>query len=359
MKPLIGVLLNRRLLQRGVRGKPIFERIELYSKAARQLDVDIVLFDPTGVRLDRGLVSGYVPTPEGTFRRRTLPLPSVVHKRGLFRRRRDVSVVRRMEARRVVIFNPQVNWDKFYIHQLLSEEPRLRPYLPESVLPLPENIQWFRRQLDEGAEVFVKPRKGSLGLGIARVWHSSPGTYQYQSSRVRKRTSFRGAWNLVRKRKGGMFLQRGIPLFLDEGRRVDFRVAVQKDGENRWHIAGIAAKRAGKLPFLTNLARGASVFNGRELLARNFGRDRAGAILDKIYDVATLTAQTIHARSPLMVDLGLDIGVDTLGRPYIIEVNRRDLRILFQRSGQQSAYETLYKNPIAYARYLLTHGVNG
>ena len=79
---------------------------------------------------------------------------------------------------------------------------------------------------------------------------------------------------------------------------------IQKDGENRWHIAGIAAKRAEKLPFLTNFARGASVHNGRELLARNFGPDRAEGILDETFYLATLVAQTLQAHCPRMVISG-------------------------------------------------------
>lgn len=359
MKPLIGILLNRGILQRGIRGKPTFEKLALYTKAARQLDVDVVFFDPNGVQFHQRQVVGYVPTPEGTFRRSVVPLPSVVHKRGLFRKRQSIAVIRRMEALGVYIFNPQVSWDKYSIYQRLNQEPRLRPYLPESVLPHKENVQWFRRQLLEGAEVFVKPRRGSLGLGIARVWRSSSGAYYYQSSRGRRKLSFRGVWNLARKSNGTRFLQRGIPLLEDEGRRVDFRVPVQKDGKNRWHVAGIAAKRAERLKYLTNLARGSSVHDGRELLTRNFGADRAEGIIQEIVELATLVAQTLHARSPRMVDLGLDVGIDTQGRPYLIEVNRRDLRVLLHRSGQQSETETLYQNPLAYARYVLERGLAG
>ena len=105
----------------------------------RQLDVDIVFFDPTGVRARRGQVVGYVPTPFGKLRRSTVSLPSVVHKRGLFRHSWDVRVIRRMEDSHVFIFNPQVSSEQILDPQLLAEEPLLQPYLPESVLPLEEN----------------------------------------------------------------------------------------------------------------------------------------------------------------------------------------------------------------------------
>lgn len=216
-----------------------------------------------------------------------------------------------------------------------------------------QNLQRFRRELAEGGEVFVKPRKGSLGLGIARVVRTKDNRYRYESRKLRKSTSLEGAWQLVCKGRHGYLMQSGIPLLEDDGRRVDLRVPVQRDGKNRWHIAGIAAKRAERLPFLTNLARGGSVHDAHEILARHFGEQRAQTILDEIRRLAILVAETLNVRYPRLVDLGLDVGVDQDGHPYLIEVNRRDLRILLQKSGQRKAYETLYKNPIAYARLVL------
>lgn len=359
MKPSIGILLNRGILQRGIRGKPTFEKLALYAKAASRLGVDIVIFDPKGVDFKRGRIAGYVPTTAGAFRRAVVPLPKIVHKRGLFRSRRSVAVIRRLEARGVYVFNPQVAWDKYSIYKLLHQEPRLRPYLPESVPLRKDAFEWFRRRLEEGAEVFVKPVRGSLGKGIACIRRISPGVYLYQTSRRRRRLSLRAAWKLVRKGSGSKFLQRGIPLLEDDGRRVDFRVPVQKDGDNQWHVAGIAAKRAGRHAFLTNLAQGSTVHDGRQLLARHFGKQRADEILREIVELATLVARTIHARSPRMVDLGLDIGVDRRGRPYLIEVNRRDLRVLLRQSGQSQATEALYHNPVAYGRYVLENGLTG
>ncbi len=358
MKPLVGVLLNRRILRRNLRGGSTFERLSLYAKAAEELGVDVVFFETAGVRMKRRQVVGYVPTGDGQLERRLLPMPMVVHKRGLFKRREDLKVLNQMKRQRVYIFNPEIRWDKYRIHQLLVKEPNLRRYLPESVLPRSANLQWFRRQLTDGAEVFVKPRRGSLGLGIARVRRVGPGRYRFESRKIRKETTLKGAWNMVRRGRNTNLLQKGIQLFEDEGRRVDLRVPVQKDGNDRWHIAGIAAKRAERLSFLTNLARGGSVHDGRDILARNFGEDRVNGIIDEILRLATLVAQTMNAHSPQLVDLGLDIGVDTQGHPYLIEVNRRDLRVLLDRSGQQGAFATVYKNPIAYARYVLENGAS-
>lgn len=356
MRPLIGVLLNRGTLERGLRGASSFERLDLYVDAARELNVDLLFFQIGGVRLKKREVVGYKPAAGGAFERTVAPLPAVVHKRGLYLDPRERRAVKRLERCGVYLFNPEVVWDKYAVQRLLEKEPALRPYLPPT-LPLGKgSYRWFKEQLHDAGEVFIKPRRGSLGLGIARVVRLGAGRYRYEARRRSKVTSLKGAWKLARGRRGRFILQRGVQLLEDEGRRVDLRVPVQLDGDGRWRVPGMAAKRAGRSRFLTNLARGGSAHPARDVLVRHFGKVRARDLVAEIEHVALLVARTINARYPRMVDLGLDIGVDVAGRPYLFEVNRRDLRILLDRSGQEAVFRTLYRNPIAYARSVLERG---
>ena len=348
MAHMVGVMLSRGILQKGVRGRRTFEKLELYVKAARELGAGIVFFEPGGVRLKSGHVLGYVPGAGGKLARSAVPIPKAVHKRGLYSQRRDVSVVRALEKRGVHVFNPEDRLDKYAIHRLLASDPELAPYLPETVLLQRGAFAWFKRQLKERGEVFVKPRRGSLGIGVARVVRVGSNRYRYESRKMRRTTTLAGAWRLVRKGRRRHILQQGIPLLEDDGRRIDLRVPVQKDGSGEWRTAGIAAKRAERSPFLTNLARGGSVHDGPALLARHFGERRGREIILEIELLARRVAETLNAKHPRLVDLGLDVGVDAGGHPYLIEVNRRDLRILFEHSGQRAALEELYKNPIAY-----------
>lgn len=353
MRPFIGVLFNRGMLRRSVRGMPTFERVPLYVKAARELDVDIVFFEPDGVRLKDLSVVGYVPSESGKLKRKVVPIPLAVHKRGIFKSRRHLNLLRRLENVGAHIFNPEIRLDKYEIYRIMAKETRLQPYLPSTVKGGPQQLQWLIKKLAKGGEVFVKPRRGSLGLGIARIASIGRGRYRFETPKLRKKASIVGVWKRLRAVKNTHILQAGIPLLEDGGRRVDFRVPVQLGGDGQWHTPGIAAKRAERVPFLTNLARGGSVHNANDLLARQFGEKRANAIIEEIYFVATLVAQTLHARFPRLVDLGLDIGVDRDGTPFVIEVNRRDLRILLERAGEEHAFAQLYKNPLAYARSVL------
>src|SRR5690554_5403784 len=56
----VGVLLPVPILDRVVQRQPIFEEVDLYRRAAGQLQVDLVLFSTGGCNLARGTVRGYV-----------------------------------------------------------------------------------------------------------------------------------------------------------------------------------------------------------------------------------------------------------------------------------------------------------
>src|SRR5690606_33856067 len=126
-----------------------------------------------------------------------------------------------------------------------------------------------------GAELFVKPARGSLGVGIVRLTRKGERRYRYESRRKRADVTLGKAWNLINRGDNRRLLQAGVPLLEDGGRRVDFRVPVQRDEKGEWHTAGIAAKRAERHAYLTNLARGGSVHDARRVLARHFGDGRA------------------------------------------------------------------------------------
>lgn len=349
----VGVLLNRHILRRAVRGVRVFERVEYYVEAAREIGVDVVFFDIGGVRLKERRVVGFVPAGDGTYRRKRVPLPRAVHKRSLYREGPEARVVRRLSRLGVHVFNPEVRWDKYRIDRLLRKEAGLRPYLPDAIRLSKESFGWFRRRLLDGEEVFVKPRRGSLGLGITRVVPLGKRRFRVETRSGARSTSLASAWKQVLRSRRTHYMQAGIPLLEEEGHRIDLRVSVQKDGVGRWLVPGIAAKRAERHAFLTNVARGGSVHTPRELLERLLGQRGAEAALAEVEQMALRVAEAIETRYPSMVDLGLDVGIDRQGRPFLIEVNRRDLRVMMGLSGQVEAHRALYRNPLAYARYVL------
>jgi|SRR5690625_1712052 len=352
----VGVLLNSDVLRKNITGANVFEKGALYIKAARKFDIDVVFFDAAGIRLRNKQVKGYVPNRHGRLRPRVLAWPKAVHNRALYFRRGRVSQrrVQRMIRRGVHVFNPPVRFDKYTIHNMLSTDETVQPYLPNTVLLHPSNEQWFQYQLESRGDIYVKPRQGSLGRGIMRIQSIGGDLYRTHTRKRRYDGTWYDTWRFVlRYAHPRSLLQVGIDLTTYKGRRFDLRVPVQRGGDGAWTVPGMVAKCAGDVQFLTNVARGGTSRNVDEIFSHLFLKQKERAVREDIHRMALAVAERMGEHIPGLADIGLDIGIEPSGKPYLIEVNRRDLRITFLQSGDHDILEQLYENPMAYGAYLL------
>lgn len=353
-----GVLLDKRVLLKALRRQQVFERIDLYARAASDLGYELVIFDISAVSFKRRGVRGYVPSSDGRFQRRWVPLPKVVHNRALLGYTpAERQVLRGLERHGVRLFNPRMNHDKYHIHRLLYKNEALRPYLPDTVALTRSSYAWFQSRLKAHEELFLKPRRGSLGWGIIRIRKLRNGLYRYESSNRKVVGSPGRMWRLARRLvKRRYLLQVGIPLAEIDGYRYDLRVPVQKDATGNWRVPGMAAKRSIAHPFLTNIAQGGSALKIGDALERSLPGICAERVVNEVKEVALRVATTLEKTYPALADIGLDIGLDRTGHPFLIEVNRRDLRIILDQAGEKQVYAELYRNPLAYAGHLLQAG---
>lgn len=153
----------------------------------------------------------------------------------------------------------------------------------------------FERALAAWGAAFHKPRYGSFGAGVRRVF---PG-------------------DLVPGYAEG--LAGPEPALLQRAVRppqgwagVACRVLVQRDGEGWW--AAVPVARVSKDDAVVNAARGADVHPLAELFPD---------AVDAVRDVALQAAEDLEAVCGSVVELGVDVVLDPAHRPWVIEVNGR------------------------------------
>lgn len=353
MEARVGILLEKRTLELTRRGLPTHERIGLYRLIALRGGPDVILFALDDLDPGARRVKGYVPTASG-WRRVVAPMPEVIHKRVLFSSGIEWAL-RRMQRRGTRFINPPLMNDKARMHALLLRHPRVKDHLPLT--------DWYRpaelaRWMDNGATAVLKPRIGSVGKGIVRLKPMDDKvvlTTEYASrpiSRKQLRDRLAG-----RVQPGRYLIQQYIKLARYNGRPFDLRVPVQRNHYGEWVIAGIVAKVAVRHPFLTNLAQGGLAMPARQALSEAFSPMLADKIATDVERLAMDVAQGVVGRFPDAADLGLDIGVDERGKPWLIEVNTRDQRITFLQAGMQEAFHAVYEHPVAYCAYAMSqHG---
>lgn len=345
MTPQVGILVERRTLLLARRGTQTYERLNFYRDMALAGGPEVIVFSLDGLKPDAGKVRGYVPTAKG-WRRATVAMPAVIHKRVLFSVPVERALKRRWHRRSVVFVNPPFMSDKARMHSLLLRSPEVADHLPLTEWYDPDELE---RRLDNGATVILKPRVGSVGKGVARVkpagrlvlFTTEHGTRVFTHKQLRRYLS-----TIARPKT--LLLQQYIPLARMHGRPFDLRVPVQRDENGRWVVAGIVAKVAARHPFLTNLAQGGRAVPATVALDVAFAPEFTETILADVRRLAVHVAEAVAKRFPEAADLGLDVGVDEQGKPWLIEVNTRDQRITFLEAGMNDALRAVYEHPVRY-----------
>ena len=165
-----------------------------------------------------------------------------------------------------------------------------------------------------------------------------------------KKLSVNRIVRMVRKQKRGYLVQQGISLMTYKGNPADFRVSVQKDGLGKWKCTGVVGRVAKKGAVVTNLHCGGTSLKASELF-QSWDWNEA-EMEKKMSGLGIMIAKTLDQSLPHIADLGLDIALDEQQRPWLIEVNFRDLRITFRDAGEEGKWRATFATPIHYASFL-------
>lgn len=350
MEGPVGVLVDRRTLRQALGGRRTLERIHFYRSIALEEGIAVLLFCVEQVDAGRGRTVGYIPTGKG-WKRVRAPVPRVVHKRVLFRTSAPLRTLARLQRRGVVFVNPYLIQNKARMGAALARDERVRPHIPETH---PYRFRLLEAFLKEGRGAILKPRVGSVGKGLVRVLPLARGRAEMTGRKARILSFAALRRKLARSVPIGRYLlQEYLPLARYRGRPFDLRVPVQKDGSGEWRTPGMVAKVAARHPFLTNMAQGGRAIPGEVAIAAAFPSAEVPEVIERVRRLAIDVARAVAREHPHAADLGLDIGVDRDGKPWLIEVNTRDQRYTFHEAGLHDAFRALYRNPLLYCARLL------
>lgn len=322
-----------------------------FLRAARQCDVEAFLFTPRGALLRRRRVYGYQWTGK-EWRRRLFPWPDVIYDRygGKLDKAGRVKLLRRLQRGGSPVFNGFVGY-KWGIYLKLRAHPELRPLLPETHRLRSAGILLSLLRRWRGA--YLKPSEGHKGRGVLRVRRLGPDRYVIQRSGARRSTVCDKARlkALIRRLTAGRryLVQREIPI-ARVGRAVwDVRALAQRNAWGEWEITGLAARVGRPGSIVSNLHGGGRPRPLERLTARWPG---LGDLPRRAREAALQVARAVEGFSPLVGELGIDLGVDRRGRLWLIEVNPKPGRRAFRTVGGKRTRRAIYRLPFEYSRFL-------
>ncbi|WP_134701781.1 YheC/YheD family protein [Ammoniphilus sp. YIM 78166] len=234
-------------------------------------------------------------------------------------------------------------WDKT---KVLLKNQDLSSYIPETKKLTKKNLF---DMLDRFLMVYVKPNKGMHGRGVMRVEKLGKGFYRYgyltkKTSPLRFDTLHR---SIYQRSKGEPYLvQQGINLLTFNNQRFDLRVMVQKNLKNQWEFTGIVGRVAQKAKVVTNIHNGGTIRSLSTLLSPHFSPSRRERLVSQLKSIGLAVAKQLEIHFRGLKEVGLDVGVDHHGRPWIIEVNttpdpylfRRDKKVFYRIMRYARAY---------------------
>ncbi len=227
--------------------------------------------------------------------------------------------------------------------RVLQRDPSLRGVIPETLWYTRQNLE---EMLERHRTVYVKPDKGGGGAGILRIEKRDEGRFRVcfrtRCREVDRRRLFAAVESCFSPEKHYL-IQQGISLALYRGSPFDLRILLQKPGR-RWIVSGMVAKVAASGRFVTNYCRGGHPLPVetalkavvREPVEREW-------MIRELHRMAERVAEVLNDRFPGLRELGIDVGLDRNGHPWIFEVNTRPQFKMFSKIGRRDLFAKILK----------------
>jgi len=365
--PVIGVLaaaLPNRANRDELDPTSLQAELSYLSYVGRSIPGIVYIFLPSSINWNSQKAMGYnyrfISPQGGIWESAAYPVPDVVYNRISSRKseiKNSVQCTLNMfnELPYTKVFNPSY-LNKWQVYQMLTRNSQLNAYLPET---LKLNEETLKAMMGRYNVLYLKPSNGSLGRGIIKVRKLSGGNLKYTVySRGRVNGYAEDARQLLRKtknyRKGKPYVvQQGLNLSRYRGSVFDIRIIYQKNGRGDWQIGKKFARIAPGSSSISNLSRGGRVETSRHLMKALYKKknliDEKNAAISQLCKLIAFTFDIEGAGN--FGELGLDIGIDKKGQPWLIEVNSKP-RKTTETETSHVIMRNSFKRPLDYASYL-------
>lgn len=337
--------------------RSFFRKLSVYGK---ELGVQPVVFTPDDYDASKKMVyAQYYDPGSKTWRRVWIPFPSIVYDRCRYHGVENYRKLTAFRGRHKLNYLSKPLANKWTMHQVLSESDKIAPYLPQTVKY--SGFKEIRRMLRTHRLVYLKPKNGTGGRGIARIERVGDGEYMLQGRDQQRRivtprrisesglAQALAAWHLSER----YLVQQGIPLTLKDGRVHDFRMLVQKNSSGEWAVTGCAGRIGPKRSVTSNLHGGGSAVPMKKLLQARFSDSAKVERIERdAYRLGLNIVEHLEKKFGDFCEAGIDLCVDPSGHVWMLEVNPKPSREVFHRIGEKATYRKAITRPLEYALWL-------
>lgn len=357
-QPVLGILTLYLNDKKQLEERQIYQRM---IAEGQKIGLDIFVFTPMDV-FDRKkqIFALEYDTKAKRWFRKWRSFPDLIFDRCRIQRSKRFEQLLRFRARygHLTFLNRPLR-NKWTIYQTLSRRGRFRANLPDTVLF--HSTSDVMSLLKRHPVVYVKPINGTGGRGILRVERLDGDLFLIQGRRQNRsiitpqkiHRSRLGAFLLGWKGSGRFIAQQGIQIKLPSGRVHDYRMLVQKNGQGKWEMTGCAGRVGPPRSVTSNLHGGGHAVAMNTLLKQWIsGEERRQQVRRSAEELSLEVAAYLEETYGALCELALDLAINRHGQIYLLEVNPKPAREVFNKSGDPQAYRAAIVKPLEYALWL-------
>jgi|GEM_PF-1059592 len=208
--------------------------------------------------------------------------------------------------------------DKWRKMRVLARSSVCRQHIPQTKI---FSYAALKAMLSSFRSVYIKPRNGSFGKGIIRVYRTENGYLTHIGTHVKRHGSFDMMYSFITSKISGSkyIIQRAINSIKYQGSIVDFRVVVQINESGRAEVTGIAGRVSQNNRVVSNGNGGGAVGD----LESFFSGRQYEYVKRKLHTLALYVMAQVRKAYPRQTEIGVDIAVDNNLKVWIIEHNYR------------------------------------
>lgn len=280
--------------------------------------------------LTTGKVCGYRYV-NGEWMQSQLPVPGVIYNRIPTRKQEKSSTCQQFfqQCREwgIIFFNERF-LNKWEVHTRLETYPEITPFLPKTELyTKASNLETMLQQYPL---LYLKPIHGSMGRRIIRI-QSNREQYDvdYSTFSVTKSETITSLLVLLKtvvtwQRRQQYIIQEGIRTITHYDRPIDFRILCNKGREGEWKVTSAVARVSAKQQFVSNIARGGSLYQIEEVLSNLFDTHEVKNLRRLLFEIAIRCAEIVELEEAgIYGEFGIDLAIDEAGKPWILEINTK------------------------------------
>ncbi len=318
--------------------KPIGERSDFFQKLLsiqETLGVVPFIFGEQDLHWENQLINGLF-FAGGKWINSEVPFPHVVYdrlpNRQSEKRKASQIIKERLQDEHVIPWYNPGFFNKLEIFDRLISDDDVIRYLPETQPFI--SFSQAEKMLSQYKSIYLKPKNGSLGLGIHQILYDRNKNYYYcrfrekDENKLIKCSSFEQLYDKVLRTKSPerFIIQQGISLLRVENLPIDFRVHTNKNQDGRWEVSAYAAKIAGSGSVTTHVHSGGVV----KSLAQLFSQEEQQIYELQLKEAALALAHSIEKNvEGIIGEIGFDLGIDKNGEIWMFEANSKPGRSIF------------------------------